>query len=241
MAAEKAKFLGKLYVDRYIDHQIDQPVILRAIKIIADQAPKKGKAAVQFIAIPGSVGRTGKSQPATLLSINVKSGISLSKTPIANILSVGRVKSIAYILSRGADNGTIQRYWVRAFACRSRNAARAVIRHVLSLSNEVKPSCAYALGSKPTTGTQLSLESTSSATSTDTDTTSPTSRVPFAPLNLDRANSLANVLPATVPTAKKTHFPPEAQGHGHAQATRKQDMMQFSLGNLDDYVRVVDV
>lgn len=73
------------------------------------------------------------------MSINIKSGISLSKTPIVNILSVGRVKSVAYFLSLGADNGEIQRYWVRAFACRNTTAARALIRHILDLSTAAQP------------------------------------------------------------------------------------------------------
>jgi hypothetical protein len=103
------------------------------------QAAKKGKDKVQFISIPGGVSPSGYSQPAYLLAVNIKTGKSVSKTPIFKLLSVGRVKTIAYYLSKGGDNGQSQRYWIRAYACKTSNGARHLIRHVLDLSTAAQP------------------------------------------------------------------------------------------------------
>lgn len=145
------KYLGKLYVDRQQGNSLDQFMIQKVVKIIKGQAAKSGKLKTQFVALPaGTKTASGKSNPACLICFQ-KDGTPLVKTAILNILSIGRIGSIFYYVTAGIEMETHNRFWVRAFDCRSREDARGICHQVIAECNIVQPDW------NPRKGSQMSL------------------------------------------------------------------------------------
>ena len=104
--------------------------------------------------------------PATLLSIDASSGHSVSKTPVNNILTVGRLGHVAYFLTLGTTNKNIQRYWIRSFDCKTAGQARATVRHIVELAANAMPGygsqvCSMMGGGLPTVSLRLRSMSSS--------------------------------------------------------------------------------
>eukprot|EP00040_Diaphanoeca_grandis_P015308 m.77959 g.77959 ORF g.77959 m.77959 type:complete len:264 (+) comp25065_c0_seq1:250-1041(+) len=229
------KYLGKLYVDRHQGNSLDQFMIQKVVKIIRDQAPSNGKVKTHFIALPQSMDKDRKIvNPACLVCFQ-KNGVPLVKTAILNILSIGRIGTMFYYVTAGIEMVTHNRYWVRAFDCKSKEEARQMCHQVMEECNGVQPNW------RPKKGTQLSLLSATSSQGS-------------AASGLSVANSVGDShVQAKKPTPAMLAAVKSASQHAlwnkrHDVEDVAKSMGKVSLNadgqpskNLDDYLEVMDV
>jgi hypothetical protein len=255
------KYLGKLYVDRHHGNSLDQTMIQKVVKIIKDQAPKSGKVKTHFVALPPGSSATGSANPACLVCFQ-KNGTPLVKTAINNILSIGRIGTMFYYVTAGVEMASHNRYWVRAFDCRSKEDARVMCHQLMEDCNTVQPDW------RPKKGTQLSLlsatsrgsaasglsaQSAASGASTGSASSGWEGYENRKPVMIGAQGQVKSASQYALRAKMLQHGPPPARLQQQQQkaanfvpayaagAAPARATMQGSSKNLDDYIQVMDV
>lgn len=144
-----SQFLGKIYIDRYKGKPIDLALITKAIAIIEQQKPNSPENVV-FATTRSKINKqTNAIIPPCLAAFNGSAAVVI-KSAILNILSLGRVGSNIYYVTAGLETESHTRYWVRAFACESREHARAIVKEIIEKCRLVQQDWAPQRGSQDT-------------------------------------------------------------------------------------------
>lgn len=238
-SSSPVKYLGKLYVDRHHGNSLDQFMIQKVVKIIKDQAPSSGKIKTHFIALPQSSDKSGKTvNPACLVCFQ-KNGVPLVKTAILNILSIGRIGTMFYYVTAGIEMVSHNRYWVRAFDCKSKEEAREMCHLVMEECNSVQPNW------RPKKGTQLSLLSTTSSRGSAASGLSVQSANSSITDNNSQDKKLTPTMLAQVKSASQHAIFQKRELEARMAMENASLEARLAKGepskNLDDYLEVMDV